>query len=154
RRRPAVAALLAVLAVVLTGAFFGLTALWLQAEAALESARLAKKDADEQKQAALEAEARATKEKNIAVEAEAKVKQSYLDLRHQTYIAGMDLAQRALKEGYQKQARTLLDQLKIHAPGEPDLRGFEWFYLYRLSDTRQNSIAAHIERITQLALSS
>jgi WD40 repeat protein/predicted Ser/Thr protein kinase len=154
RRRPAVAGLLAVLALVVVAALCGLTALWLRAEAALEMARLAQKDADEQKLAALDAQATALKERNAAVQAGEKVKLANLSLRRQNYIGGLNLVQHALDDGYDKQAQLLLDKLKPKSPDEPDLRGFEWFYLHRLCGANLNNVAAHTERVTHLALSA
>jgi WD40 repeat protein/serine/threonine protein kinase len=52
-------------------------------------------------------------------------------LRRTLYAAHMNLAQQAWEAGDSDRVRELLEQ---HRPrqGETDLRGFEWFYLYRL----------------------
>src|SRR5207248_1742743 len=52
-----------------------------------------------------------------------------LALRSQRYAADMVLAQAELQNGH---ARRVLDLLESHLPepGQPDVRGFDWFYLW------------------------
>ena len=53
-------------------------------------------------------------------------------LRSTLYAAHMNLAQQAWEAGGPERVRELLEQERPK-PGESDLRGFEWDYLYRLS---------------------
>jgi WD40 repeat protein len=55
-------------------------------------------------------------------------------LQRTLYAAHMNLAQHAWESGGAEQVRELLEQHRPKA-GESDLRGFEWFYLYRLCHT-------------------
>src|SRR5206468_2805172 len=48
-----------------------------------------------------------------------------------TYTAQMNLARHAWEAGSTDQVVELLEQHRPK-PGETDLRGFEWYYLYRL----------------------
>jgi WD40 repeat protein len=50
------------------------------------------------------------------------------------YIAEMNLAQQAWRDGNIARLQTLLDAQVPKRPGDPDLRGFEWYYLKCLSD--------------------
>lgn len=84
----------------------------LKAKEALGSA------ADARKSAAI-----AEKERNRAREEEAEAKRNL-------YVTSVNLAQQALEVGDAEQARTLL-QAVIPRNDEPDLRHFEWHYLWR-----------------------
>jgi eukaryotic-like serine/threonine-protein kinase len=52
-------------------------------------------------------------------------------LQRTLYAAHMNLAQHAWEAGGTEQVRELLEEHRPK-PGESDLRGFEWYYLYRL----------------------
>ena len=52
-------------------------------------------------------------------------------LQRTLYAAHMNLAQHAWEAGGIERVRELLEQHRPK-PGETDLRGFEWYYLYRL----------------------
>jgi WD40 repeat protein len=53
------------------------------------------------------------------------------ELEAQSYTSDMNLAQQAWDDGHLLRARELLDA-HVPKPGEPDLRGFEWRYLWNL----------------------
>ena len=67
------------------------------------------------------------------------------DARHRAYAADMNVAQQALRNGNLGRARELLNS---HVPkdGEPDLRGFEWRYLWGLSRGNAEKIVQAVER--------
>jgi WD40 repeat protein len=50
------------------------------------------------------------------------------------YIAEMNLAERAWRDGSIARLQALLDAQVPKRPGDPDLRSFEWYYLSRLPD--------------------
>src|SRR5262249_4212238 len=106
RRRPAVAALLALLALVLVGGFIGMTALWLRAEADSKAARAAEREAVKSEQRALDAEKEANTSAQQAVtamhaaeKAGEQARTNFQKSRRLQYASGMLLAQNALMEG-------------------------------------------------------
>jgi WD40 repeat protein len=126
RRRPAIAGLsAAVVIVALAGLAFGA----LQWSAALRNAEVARDKA-----------ALATANERLAL-ANAKQAQqrgdqlaaTNLSLRHATYASVMRLAQREWERGDVGLARKLLGSLQP-APGQADLRGFDWSFLSRQCD--------------------
>jgi hypothetical protein len=104
RRRPAVAALLALLCVSVTGGLLGMAFLYRQA---VEARTTAERQRDE-------------------------TRRRYEESRHHLYAARMGLAGNAWREGHVSLARDLLASLAPRE--EDDLRGFEWHYLNRLAD--------------------
>jgi WD40 repeat protein/serine/threonine protein kinase len=54
------------------------------------------------------------------------------NLRRLLYASDINVARQALEEGHLTRARELLERQRPQ-PGEEDLRGFEWRYLWRLS---------------------
>jgi eukaryotic-like serine/threonine-protein kinase len=59
------------------------------------------------------------------------------------YVAEMGLAQQARREAQIDQMREHLEVVKPQRPGDPDLRGFEWYYLWRLCDTSTRTLRGH-----------
>jgi WD40 repeat protein/serine/threonine protein kinase len=117
RRNPAVAGLLAAVAAALLGGTAVATLFAVRADA---NAR----QADREAAAARESEKKATLAKD--------------DADRHLYLAQMQLAQRAYDESAMDRVRDLLDRQKPERTGGTDLRGFEWYYLWRLS---------HLERL-------
>jgi WD40 repeat protein/tRNA A-37 threonylcarbamoyl transferase component Bud32 len=153
KRRPAVAALLALLAVVVTGGFFGMFGLWLNAEAerALADQERAKAEqerieAEKQRNAALLAAARER-------EANAKAVKNYERARRILYATNTNLAQKALNDGHFDRARELLDGLKSPADGGEPLLGFEWHYLNRLCCIEGLALRGHASMVTAVVFS-
>jgi WD40 repeat protein/serine/threonine protein kinase len=72
--------------------------------------------------------------------------------RRQVYDAHMNLAQSAWEEARASRVTELLDQ---HRPksGDDDLRGFEWHYLRRLTDTALATLAGHNNVVWAVAFS-
>lgn len=74
----------------------------------------------------------AVRQARRAVEQQHRAEQREQEVRHDLYAADMNLAQQAYDDGTTGRMKRLLEQ---HRPvlGQPDLRGFEWRYLWRLS---------------------
>jgi serine/threonine protein kinase/WD40 repeat protein len=90
----------------------------------------AKESVQRQKAEANEAEARLAQANEAALRQLAQ--KATTRLRQSVYAADMNVADHALAEGNLGRTRELVDR---HVPrdGEPDLRGFEWRYLWGLS---------------------
>lgn len=114
RRRPAVAALVAVS--VLAAVSLTAGAIWSNAELRAANER--------ERQRALEAEER-----------------ERIGRRH-LYAAHLSLARQAWDRGYSEQVRTALDR-ELPTPDREDLRGFEWYYFWNLSHRERRSWVGH-----------
>jgi WD40 repeat protein/serine/threonine protein kinase len=125
KRRPAVAALLAALAIVLTGSLLALTGLWLRAENAKDDEMKAKDLAQDR----------------------------YDEARLRGYIADMNLAQRAWQETQFTRVLELLDEAAHSQPGDKDLRGFEWYFLRRLCHSNLQNLKGHTGWVRSVAFS-
>ncbi|MGO8927931.1 MAG: protein kinase domain-containing protein [Limisphaerales bacterium] len=78
------------------------------------------------------AEGVATKAAAVAEEQRQRAAESELTARREAYASDMYLAQQRLKDNDLGQARRLLDRHRPQ-PGEEDLRGWEWRYLWQLT---------------------
>jgi len=95
---------------------------------------------------------RAETEAVVAARATAKAQASKLAARRNAYVAEMTLASRAAQEEKWQEVRTILDRTRP-GPGETDLRGWEWRYLWQVS--RQESagrITVSTNRIGSMAV--
>jgi WD40 repeat protein/serine/threonine protein kinase len=73
--------------------------------------------------------------------------------RRRAYVANMNVVQQAWDEGHLGRAQALL-QSQIPKPGEPDLRGFEWRYLWALCKDQSRAAYTNFDDgISGLALS-
>ena len=72
------------------------------------------------------------------------------DLRRTHYTKDMNLARVAWDENNLGRTRELLEKHRPR-PGEPDLRGFEWYYLDRLARGGQLRIDAHAGGVNSVA---
>jgi WD40 repeat protein/tRNA A-37 threonylcarbamoyl transferase component Bud32 len=124
KRRPAVAGLLALLALVLAVSLPGLTILWLQARAARKDAENKSVEANKGREAA----------------------------RQHLYGARSNLIQAAWRDRALGRVQQLLD-LQIPEEKDPDLRGLEWQYFHRLLEGSQVTLRGHAEAVTVLAFS-
>ena len=71
--------------------------------------------------------------------------------RQQLYVTGINLAMQAWERGQAGTARTLLQELLPKA-GQPDLRGFEWHYLWRLCQRSvPHQLKAHGGQVSSIA---
>ena len=75
------------------------------------------------------------------------------DLRRTNYMAQLVLAQQAWREVQIDQVREHLQVAEPRRPGDPDLRGFEWYYLLRLCDASARTLRGHNGRVFGLAFS-
>jgi hypothetical protein len=138
RRRPAVAALLAVTmgatAVLLGGALLYNASL---ADALAETRR--------ERDASTVAAAEAERQRDAAESQRALAPRNL-------YAANMNLAQRAWNDGHVGRVVHLLDEGRPRA-GEQDLRRFEWHYLNRLCHGDLLTLKGHTERVSSVAFS-
>jgi eukaryotic-like serine/threonine-protein kinase len=134
RRRPMVAGLLAVLALVAFGGFSGITLAWLDALSARRLAEARRKTADDERQ-------KADDERLIAVQERLAAQKSQRRAQENLYTANMQLIQAAWQtpQGISRM-RELLDA-QIPLAAEPDNRGLEWYLCWRWS---------HAERFVSL----
>ncbi len=139
RRNPVVAGLSAAVVLVaalgFAGVFGQMQVAWAHAADAEQKEKEAQKERDEVK--ALNEKLRAAQDQ----------------LRRTLYAAQINLAQHAWDKGGVRRVRELLEQ---HRPkeGESDLRGFEWYYLYRLSHTQPVAlIEGHTDAVQGVAYS-
>jgi WD40 repeat protein/serine/threonine protein kinase len=138
RRRPAVAALIAVSALALAALFGG--GWWHAAslQVALNASDKLRIAADQQRQTAIEQEA---------------IAQTHsLRVRQFLYAADMKLAYAAWKNGH---VAEVLELLARHEPrdGREDLRTFVWHYLWRLSHSELLTLRGHTDDVHCVAFS-
>jgi len=121
------------------------------AEQAANSERKARFQAQKAESSASEARAKEA-EANLARAEEAKQKTLAQNLARQAldreawgirerYALEANLAMKAWEVGYLTRTRQFLDRYTPKKPGDPDLRGFEWYYLDRLCHSEQMSIS-------------
>jgi WD40 repeat protein/tRNA A-37 threonylcarbamoyl transferase component Bud32 len=72
---------------------------------------------------------------------------------HRFYGAEINLAQQAWERGLIRQMLDRLDQFRPQAPGQADLRGFEWYYLNRLSRLEQHTLRGFSDAVKSIAFS-
>jgi hypothetical protein len=144
RRNPLVAGLSAAIVVVAAMGFVGV--LW-QWQAALANER----KADETAVQAQEKEQEANQQRNEAQKQRDEVRALNERLRRILYAAHMNLAHNAWEAAGIERVRELLEQHRPKA-GETDLRGFEWYYLYRLCHSELLSLR-HTGRVSSVAFS-
>jgi WD40 repeat protein len=130
RNSRAFAALVAVLAALLTG--LGISA-WqaVRARRAEQAARVAERAEKQQAVLARSERDRAMRAEATAREQAQSERDAWAALRRNTYAAEVNVAFQALAENHLGRARELLDRQRPK-PGEEDLRGFEWRYLWQL----------------------
>jgi len=72
--------------------------------------------------------------------------------RRNLYVAHMNLAQNAWKQGYTHRAIGLLDD-QTSEPDQDDLRGFEWYYLWQLCNGSAQTVRGHNDIVRSVAFS-
>jgi WD40 repeat protein/tRNA A-37 threonylcarbamoyl transferase component Bud32 len=145
RRNPLAAALLATVAglLVLAAGSAGLAARQYRQRAVLSQAaavrerelRLGEQAAREEAEAARREESRARLEAETVSEVN----------RRNLYVARINLAHQAWGRGEPSRALGLLEELRPR-PGQSDLRGFEWSYLWRLCHAERAALRGHTGR--------
>jgi WD40 repeat protein len=130
RRNPEVAALSAAMILAIVGIVVLLGILW----------RLSAAERDV-----------AVEQRDISREQRDEARLSYDRSRREAYAAQLNLVQNALHEAHFDRATEVLAGLKPKK-GEEDLRGFEWFYLDRMSHS-QLSLKGHTNLVSGLIFS-
>jgi WD40 repeat protein/serine/threonine protein kinase len=69
------------------------------------------------------------------------------------YVAEMNLARQAWQEGLKDLAQQYLGAHEPNQPGDPDLRGFEWYYLSRLCEPELRTLRGHAALVRGLEFS-
>ena len=93
-------------------------------------------------------------ERKRAEQEERKAKASELFAREEAYASDMNVAQHALADHDLGRARRLLDRHRPQ-PGEPDLRGWEWRYLWReCRSDALGELCQHPNSVNSVAYSS
>jgi WD40 repeat protein/serine/threonine protein kinase len=146
RRNPAVASLTALVALLLVSSAVG-TGLW--AVSADSSAKREKAAAERERDAAKQADLAAEFAKQQADRATREADLS----RRLLYASDMNLALQSWDAGLTGRARDLLER-QWPQPGQEDLRGFEWRYLWPLCrDGSRYTLRGHTDRVTAVAFS-
>jgi WD40 repeat protein/tRNA A-37 threonylcarbamoyl transferase component Bud32 len=143
RKRPAVAGLLLVLALVVSASLASLTAFWLRAEHQREQAVSAWELAEQRRETAESAEADARKQRTLADERREET-------RRTLYAANCGLLQMSWRDGAIRRVEALLTA-QVPREGETDLRGFEWGHLRRLIHESQTTLTGHGDTVTSVA---
>jgi WD40 repeat protein/serine/threonine protein kinase len=73
--------------------------------------------------------------------------------RHYLYVSQMTLAERARQEGQIGRMMQLLRSVIPESPEEEDLRGFEWYHLWRQYYGEQSRLRGHTAPVTAVAFS-
>jgi WD40 repeat protein/serine/threonine protein kinase len=81
----------------------------------------------------------------------AEAERHHSELRR--YAAEINLAQQALDKGHIPLLQEFLER-QVPRPGEPDLRGFEWYWLRRLAGQELYTLADHAGPVGGLAISA
>jgi serine/threonine protein kinase len=127
QRRPAVAGLLLVslIALVTSVGAAGALVAFRETEKARQEAVDARKDADEQRALA----------------------------RRYLYTSDMNLAHSAWQEARISRMVYLLERHRLQSSDEKDLRGFEWYYLWRLCHSELLTLKGHTHQVNAVAFS-
>jgi WD40 repeat protein/serine/threonine protein kinase/predicted negative regulator of RcsB-dependent stress response len=129
RRNPVVAGLMAALGLVLLAGFVAVAWKWQEAERQKDAAQAAERGEAAQRAVAVEQAKLATNEVRMS--------------RRLLYASDMNLAGQAWEAGTTGRARAVLER-HLPQPGQEDLRGFEWRYLWRLcQDGTRDTFRAH-----------
>jgi WD40 repeat protein len=152
RRRPAVAALLALVLLIGGAGLAGI--LW-----QLGETEFARRQADAnatayrtESEKAKVNEATATNEANKAVEALKNEKAALANEKRHLYVAHMNLVQRHWERAEMTAALELLKR-HIPGPGQPDNRGFEWYYYWRMLHSDVHALKGLPGAVRSLAFS-
>jgi len=135
----------AVFAVILIAAAVISTTLAVWATSAEKAANLAEREANRQRIASDTA-------RQHELEARLEADKQRDEARLTAYAAGMNLAQRAWEENNVARARELLEEVPKEAAGRK-LRGFEWYYLFRLCHSETLTLEGHTGHVSSVAFS-
>jgi WD40 repeat protein/serine/threonine protein kinase len=131
-----------------------------QEASARADAQRGEKEAREQREVALREGTEAQRQKGIALEKEREARAQKAEAirqrdaaRANLYVARVNLAQRAWREGNVAQVLELLSPYRDRRPGEADVRGFEWHYLWRLCHAERLTLRGHGQAVQAVAYS-
>src|SRR5206468_1065208 len=94
----------------------------------------------------------AEREKNIAQEAKAEAERQRDENRRNLYAAKMHLAEIAWREAQFDRLVALLNEQRPQGSAA-DLRGFEWYYLWRLCHSELRTLQGHTHPVISVAFS-
>jgi WD40 repeat protein/serine/threonine protein kinase len=107
-----------------------------------------------------ERKAEAVRQQQIAQEAEAKAirlaadeRRARQEGRRNLYVANVRLAQQAWEKSQVDHMHQLLEEADRRQPGDENLRGFEWHYLWRLGHPEVLTLKGHTRTIKSVAFS-
>jgi WD40 repeat protein len=133
KRNRGVAAALVAVAVALLAGSVASTLLAIQAHQNAARANLNATEARTEKEHAQDAAELARQAESRASARETEARQLAATLQRNLYDVQLNAARKNLNSGLVDVARDQLERLRPLRPGDPDLRGFEWFHLYRRS---------------------
>jgi WD40 repeat protein len=121
------------------------------AQERLETANANYEEAEKQRQSAKTQEGLANEQRKIALANEKTAKEQELLARRRLYAAQMNLAQQAWEKG---DPLRVLDLLENQRPkfDQEDLRGWEWYYLWRLCHSQRRFTLRH-PKVRSVAIS-
>ena len=93
-------------------------------------------------------------QKTEAEKQRARAKDEAANAKRFLYVANMTQAQQALKDGRLGRMMQLLRAQIPQSSDDEDLRGFEWFHLWRAHHGEQSRLRGHDEAVTAVAFSS
>jgi hypothetical protein len=106
-------------------------------------ARAAAKRAEQEATNALAQAERADRQAEIAGEKEKLIRQAKVESDHRYYASEMKLASLDAEAGQMGFVQRRLGEQELHGAGDPDLRGFEWYYLQRLCQLDLRTLRGH-----------
>jgi WD40 repeat protein/serine/threonine protein kinase len=118
-----------------------------------EQTKAALQEADQQRDRAEEQQGLAEQQRAEAEKQRARAEHQEKLVRHYLYAAHMTLAQRAWESN---QVGLMLELLERHRPlraEDPDLRGFEWHYLWRLGHAGLLTLKGHTGEVVRVVYS-
>jgi WD40 repeat protein/tRNA A-37 threonylcarbamoyl transferase component Bud32 len=148
RRHPAAAGLV-VVSTLAALALAGVAVAWgytLQLNVAKEKAEQAQQQAEQARQAE-ERQRRQAEQYRIEADQQRRLAQRYL------YAADMNLAHDAWRDAEIPQMLGLLERQRPSPQAQPDLRGFEWHYLWRLGHGELLTLHGHTGRVASVVFS-
>jgi WD40 repeat protein len=134
RRNPLVAGLSAAVVLIAALGFAGVFGQMQVAQANELKAKEHAAEAEQQKQEAKQQRDEARRQRDEIKALNDKLVAKEQRLQRTLYVAHMNVAQHAWEAGNIQRVQELLEEHRPK-PGESDLRGFEWHYLYRLCHT-------------------
>ncbi|MCI0460436.1 MAG: protein kinase, partial [Gemmataceae bacterium] len=153
RRNPVVAGLLAAV-VLLLGLVAVVTSVGYVREAKQRAEAVHQKGiAQEAEAKALAAEAQARDEAGKARRLATDERRARQEARRNLYVANLRLAQQAWENAQVEYMVQLLKDAERRQPGDEDLRGFEWHYLWRLGHPEVQTLQEHTGQVTSVAFS-